>query len=67
MKLFVQNNDIEMYSTHTEGKSAIAERFIETLRNKINTWLQIQKIDKLDDIVDIIIHTRVQLKWNLLT
>ena len=37
MKLFVQNNDIEMYSTHTEGKSAIAERFIGTLRNKINT------------------------------
>ena len=67
MKLFVQNNDIEMYSTHTEGKSAIDERFIGTLRNKINTWLQIQKIDKLDDIVDIIIHTRVQLKWNLLT
>ena len=67
MKLFVQNNDIEMYSTHTEGKSAIAERFIGTLRNKINTWLQIQKIDKLDDIVDIIIHTRVRLKWNLLT
>ena len=37
MKLFVQNNDIEMYSTHAEGKSAIAERFIGTLRNKINT------------------------------
>ena len=37
MKLFVQNNAIEMYSTYTEGKSAIAERFIRTLRNKINT------------------------------
>ena len=24
-----------MYSTHIEGKSAIAERFVETLKNKI--------------------------------
>ena len=25
MKSFLQNNDIEMYSTHNEGKSVIAE------------------------------------------
>ena len=24
-----------MYSTHNEGKSVVAERFIETLKNKI--------------------------------
>ena len=28
-------NNIEMYSTYNEGKSAIAERFIRTLKNKI--------------------------------
>ena len=26
---------IEMYSTHNEGKSIIAERFTRTLKNKI--------------------------------
>ena len=29
MKSWLQKNDIEMYSTHDEGKSFIAERFIE--------------------------------------
>ena len=29
MKSFLQNNNIEMYSTHNEGKSVIAERFLE--------------------------------------
>ena len=28
MKVFFQNNGTEMYSTHNEGKSVIAERFI---------------------------------------
>ena len=38
MKSFLQNNNTEMYSTHNEGKSAVAERFIRTLKNKfINT------------------------------
>ena len=35
MKSFLQNNDIEMYSTHNERKSVVAERFIRTLQNKI--------------------------------
>ena len=29
MKSWLQKNDIEMYSTYDEGKSFIAERFIE--------------------------------------
>ena len=39
MKSFLQNNDIEMYSMHNEGKSVVAERFIRTLKIKfiINT------------------------------
>ena len=32
-------NDIEMYSTHNEGKSAVAERFIRTLKNKIYRYM----------------------------
>ena len=35
MKSWLEKNAIEMYSTHNEGKSAIAERFIRTLKNKI--------------------------------
>ena len=45
-----------MYSTHNKGKSVVAERFIRTLKNKINKCMtSISKnvyIDKLDDIVN---------------
>ena len=45
-----------MYSTHNEGKSAIAERFIRTLKIKtykyMNSISKNMYIDKLDDIVD---------------
>ena len=47
---------IEMYSTHNEGKSVVAERFIRTLKNKIYKYTtSVSKhvhIDKLDDIVN---------------
>ena len=35
MKSFLQNNDIEMSSTHNERKFVFAEKFIGTLKNKI--------------------------------
>ena len=45
-----------MYSTHNEGKSVIAERFIRTLKNEIYKYMtSVSKnvyIDKLDDIVN---------------
>ena len=45
-----------MYSTHNEEKYVGAERFIRTLKNKINKYVtSISKnvyIDKLDDIVN---------------
>ena len=45
-----------MYSTHNEGKSVVAKRFIRTLKSKIYKYMtSISKneyIDKLDDIVD---------------
>ena len=31
----IENNDIEMYSIHIDGKSVVAERFIRTLKTKI--------------------------------
>ena len=45
-----------MYSTHNEGKSVVAERFIRTIKTKIYKHMtSISKnvyIDKLDDIVN---------------
>ena len=35
MQEWLDNNDILMYSTHNEGKSVIAERFIKSLITKI--------------------------------
>ena len=56
MKSWLEKNDIKMYSTHNEGKSVVAERFIRTLKNKIYNYMtSVSKnvyIDKLDDIVD---------------
>ena len=55
MKSWLEKNHIEMYSTHNEGKSLAAERFIRTIKNKIYKYMtSISKnmyIDKLDNIV----------------
>ena len=34
-KKWLKGNSIEMYSTHNEGKSVVAGRFIRPLKNKI--------------------------------
>ena len=56
MKSWLEKNDIEMYSTHNEGKFVAAERFIRTIKNKTYKHMaSISKnvyIDKLDDIVN---------------
>ena len=45
-----------MYSTHNEGKSIVAERFMRTVKNKICKYMtsisQNVYIDKLADIVN---------------
>ena len=52
MKSFLQNNDIEMNSTHDEGKS-VTERFIRTLKNKYITSISKNVCtDKLANIVN---------------
>ena len=58
-----------MYSTHNEGKSVVAERFIRSLKSKIYKYMtSISKnvyIDKLDDIVNEYnntYHTTIKMK-----
>ena len=68
-KKCLEDNDIVMYSTHNEGKSVVAERFIRTLKNKIYRYMtSISKnvyIGKLDDIVNKYnntYHTTIKIK-----
>ena len=58
-----------MYSTHNEGKSVVAERFIRTLKSKIYKYMiSISKnvyINKIDDIVNEYnntYHTTIKMK-----
>ena len=41
-KIMATDIDMEMYSTHNEGKSAVAERFIKTLKSKIYKYLTLK-------------------------
>ena len=56
MKSEIEESEIEMYSTHDEGKSVVAERFIKISKNEIHKYItSISKnmyIDKLNDIVN---------------
>ena len=68
-KKWLRDNDIVMYSTHNEGKSIVAERFIKTLKSKIYKYMtSISKnvyIDNLDDIVgeyNNTYHTTIKMK-----
>ena len=68
-KKWLQDNDIVMYSTHNEGKSVDAKRFIRTLKIKIYKYMtSLSKnlyIDELDDIVNEYnntYHTTIKMK-----
>ena len=39
MKSFLQNYNVEICSTHNEGKSIVAERFIRNLKNKLYNYM----------------------------
>ena len=56
MKSWIEKNDIEMCSTHNEGKSVVAERFTRALKSIICKYMtSVSKnvyIDKLDDLVN---------------
>ena len=58
-----------MYSTHNEGKSVVAERFIRALKSNIYKYMTSRSknvyIDKLDDIVvkyNNTYHTTIKMK-----
>ena len=55
-KKWLSDNDIIMYSTYTEGKSVVAERFIRTLNNKLYKHMTATGknvyYDVLDDVVN---------------
>ena len=59
-----------MYSTNDEGKSAVAERFIRTLKNKIYKHMtSISKIVYINKLVDIVnkynnntSHSKIKMK-----
>ena len=68
-KKWLRDNNTVMYSTHNEGKSVVAERFIRTFKSEIYKYMtSIYKnvyIDKLDDIVDEYnntYHTTIKMK-----
>ena len=68
-KKWLEDNDIEMCSIHNEVKSAIAERFIRTLKNKIFKHMTAISnnvyFDVLDDIVNKynnILHRTIKMK-----
>ena len=56
MNSWFKDNDIEIYLSHNEGKSVVAERFTGALKTKIYKHITVISknvyIDKLDDIVN---------------
>ena len=65
----VKDNNIEMYSTHDEGKSVVAEKFIRTLKTKTHKHMTaISKSVYIDKLVDIVneynntYHTTIKMK-----
>ena len=67
MKSFLQNNDIEMHSTHSDGKSIIVERFIRTLNNKNYKYMtSVSKNVYIDNVnhtlINAVIHIMAELK-----
>ena len=66
MKSWLQDNDIEIHSTHNEGKSAVAKRFIKTLKNKIYKYITYQKlyllINQMTKSIEATIHIIAQSK-----
>ena len=52
-KKWLQDNNIEMYSIHNQGKSVVVERLIRTLKTKIYKYMTLvsKNVDKLDYIV----------------
>ena len=66
MIFWLQDNDVEMHSTHNEGKLLLLKDLLKLQRIKItNTWLQYQNICIL--IISWLknIHIKENLQWSL--
>ena len=70
MKSELEKNDIETYSAHNEGKSAVAERLIRALKNNIYKYMNsvsknvyIDKLDKLN-VVNKCNNTHHSTNWS---
>ena len=68
IKLWLQNNGLEMYSTHSKWKSAVTERFISTLKSKYYDHMASVSKKSIWMIkwIKRIIHFEVQTKLNFL-
>ena len=68
IKLWLQNNGLEMYSTHSKWKSAVTERFISTLKSKCYDHMASVSKKSIWMIkwIKRIIHFEVQTKLNFL-
>ena len=69
IKSWLEKNVIELYSTHNEGKSVVAERFMRIFKNKIYKYMTSMSknvyINKLDDAVNKYnntYHTTIKMK-----
>ena len=49
-KLWLEKNVIEMYLTHNEGKSVVAERFIRTFKDKIYKFMTLISKNRYIDV-----------------
>ena len=56
MKCWLEKNNMDMYTSHNEGKSVVDERFIRALKTKIYKYVTSMPknayLDKLGDIVN---------------
>ena len=59
----VKDKDIEIYSTHNEGKSVVAEKFIKTLKNKIYKHMTL--VSKNNFIIKILEVNNQNLKFEV--
>ena len=64
MKSWLQDNDAEMYSTHIEGNFFVAERLIETLKNKIYKYMtSVSNNVYIDNLTDANTTIHVIAQW----
>ena len=63
MKTWLEKNEIEMYSTHNEGKSVVAERFIRTLKmTSISKNVYTDQLDYIVNKYNNIYHRTIKMK-----